>query len=246
MKLKVENISFSFDEKQILKDVNFDVEEGEFITILGHSGCGKSTLLNIIAGILENKAGKIFVDDCEVKGITERFSYMPQDDLLLPWKTVLENISLWDKIHKPKGNNKLNVERKIKLIEEFGLKGYENKFPRHLSGGMKQRVAFLRTALCNTDIWLLDEPFGALDVMTRQQMQDWLLEIKQKINKTMILVTHDIDEAIYLSDRIFILGGNGGIILKEIKIKDTMKSRIQLAENIHIKDEIYKTLQNNM
>ncbi len=238
MKLNVENINFSFDNKRILKNINFKVEEGQFVTFLGKSGSGKSTLLNIISGILANKIGNIYVDDAEINGMTEHFSYMTQDDLLLPWKTVIENITLYDKIH-----NNQRKENIFDLITLFGLKGYERKYPKHLSGGMKQRAAFLRTALCNSDIWLLDEPFGALDIITRQQMQDWLVAIRGEITKTMILVTHDVEEAIYLSDRIFILGGTPAEIVADIEISEDKRNRAWLFEKVALKKEIYDILK---
>ncbi len=238
MKLKLSNISFSFNDNQILKDINLNINEKEFVTILGASGCGKSTLLNIISGLRDEYSGSIYIDANEIKGISQKFSYMPQEDLLLPWKTVYENVCLWDKIHKIKSDK----EYVISLIKEFGLDGYANKYPRHLSGGMKQRVAFLRTALCDTDIWLLDEPFGALDVITRKQMQEWLKQVRKKFDKTMVLVTHDVDEAIYLSDRIFVLGQKPATIIEEIDIKNINKNSISDC-NI-LKDNIYNILNN--
>ncbi len=248
MKLKIENLNFSFDNEKILNDINFTIAENEFISILGYSGCGKSTLLNIIAGLIEKSSGKIYVDGNKVDGISEHFSYMPQQDLLLPWKNIYQNVSLWNKIHKKNKRGKSIAKEKSdieRLIKEFGLDGYSNKFPKHLSGGMKQRVAFLRTALCNADIWLLDEPFAALDVITRSQMQEWLLDIRKKINKTMLLVTHDVDEAIYLSDRILILGNRPSSIVEQINLGESNRNRTWLFKQTELKEHIYENLSKN-
>ena len=240
MKLKVEKMSISFEQRQILQDVDFQVQKGEFVAIIGPSGCGKSTLLNILAGFLDRETGKVFVDDAEVPGISSHFAYMPQNDLLLPWKTIIDNVCLYGKIHHCVSDAK---KKALKEFETFGLKGYENAYPNELSGGMRQRAAFLRTALCDADILLLDEPFGALDVITRNDMQDWLLNLRKELNRTMLLVTHDIEEAIYLADRILVLGDSPAHICEEIDLKDCIKSREWLYDQGELKKKIYNMMK---
>lgn len=243
MKLSVKDMAISFDGKYILKDVSFQVKEGEFVALIGASGCGKSTLLNILAGILKSEEGTFYVDEKKVDGISSHFAYMPQDDLLLPWKNILDNVCLYGRIH---GQQKEAKKRALQEFEIFGLKGYEYAYPDELSGGMRQRAAFLRTALCSADILLLDEPFGALDVITRNEMQDWLLKLRKELNKTMLLVTHDIEEALYLADRILILGGTPASICKEICLPSQTKNREWLYEQGEMKKEIHRLLKENL
>lgn len=240
MKLKVEKMSISFEQRQILQEVDFQVQSGEFVALIGPSGCGKSTLLNILAGLLEGESGKVFVDDVEVHGISSHFAYMPQNDLLLPWKTIIDNVCLYGKIHHCVKEAK---DKALKEFEIFGLKGYEHAYPNELSGGMRQRAAFLRTALCEADILLLDEPFGALDVITRNDMQDWLLNLRKELDRTMILVTHDIEEAIYLADRILVLGDSPAHICEEIDLRDCIKSREWLYDQGELKKKIYNIMK---
>lgn len=208
MKLEVSGLSFSYSDREVIRDLNFQIKEGEFVSILGASGCGKSTILKLLTGVRKPSSGKILVDGEEIKGMTGHFAYMPQNDLLFPWKNILDNVCLYGRIH---GGLDQAREEAMKNMEAFGLGGYEKSYPSSLSGGMRQRAAFLRTALCQSDILLLDEPFGALDVITRGEMQDWLLSMRETMNRTVLLVTHDMDEAIYLSDRILILSGCSGI-----------------------------------
>ena len=240
MKLRVEDLSLSYEGKPVLSGVSFHAEEGEFVTFLGPSGCGKSTMLNILAGLWKADEGMVFVDDKAVNGVTDHFAYMPQSDLLLPWKTILENVTLYGALHH---DRKHAEEEALKEFPRFGLEGYENAYPAELSGGMRQRAAFLRTALCSADIMLLDEPFGALDVITREDMQDWLLSLRSKLNRTTILVTHDVDEALYLSDRILILSHNPATIAREIDLRGVAKSRAWLYNQIDLRREIYALLR---
>ena len=241
MKLKVENVSCSFGGSIIMKDVNIEAEKGQFVSILGPSGCGKSTLLNIISGVFEGDSGDVFVDGQKLGGISEHFAYMPQQDLLFPWKNILENVCLYGKIN----GCYQEVKRKaLDNFEKFGLAGYEKKYPIQLSGGMRQRAAFLRTAMSNAEILLLDEPFGALDVITRGQMQDWLMDIKGNLNRTIVMVTHDIDEAIYLSDKIYVLAGKPAGVVDEILIDGKDRNKEWLFGQQQLKNSIYKLLQN--
>ena len=234
MKLHIDGLSASFDGQPILSNVSFGVEEGEFVSILGPSGCGKSTILNILAGVVTPQSGTITVDGQPLRQPGEHFAYMPQEDLLLPWKTIMDNVCLYGTIHKQKAQAREKV---------FGLQGYEQAYPDELSGGMRQRAAFLRTALCHADILLLDEPFGALDVITRSDMQDWLAPMRSQLGKTTLLVTHDIDEAIYLSDKILILNGRPASIKKEIVLTEQPRSREWLYAQGALRTDIYKLLR---
>ena len=238
MKLTVKNINFRYaiDRRMVLQDISFDVKEGEFISILGPSGCGKSTMLKVLTGILKGYTGEICVDGTKVSGISPHFAYMPQNDLLLPWKTILDNICLYNEIHHTK---KTALEKARELMEKFGLEGCEDKYPDQLSGGMRQRAAFLRTTFCEADIYLLDEPFGALDVITRAEMQDWLHGLCESLNKTILLVTHDTDEAIYLSDRILIMGRDVKGIKEEIEVTQSHRDRQWLYSQIQLRSRIH-------
>lgn len=239
MKLSIKDLSITFENKKILDNLNLEIDDNEFVAILGPSGCGKSTLLNIIAGVLKADSGAVFVDENKVNGISSHFAYMPQEDLLLPWKTILDNVTLYGKIHH---QTKASKEKALSELSTFGLQGYENSYPHELSGGMRQRAAFLRTALCNAEMMLLDEPFGALDIITRNEMQDWLLALRSKLNQSILLVTHDIDEALYLADRIVILSGSPAQVTKTIDLKEVHKSRDWLFSQSELKKELYELL----
>lgn len=240
MNLKVNHLNFSYTDKTVIRDLSFEAKDGEFISILGPSGCGKSTLLNVLAGILKPQSGQILIDGKEIQGINGQFAYMPQNDLLFPWKTILDNVCLYGEIHHKK--NEMREEARAQLAR-FGLEGCENKYPAELSGGMRQRAAFLRTTLCEAGIFLLDEPFGALDVITRGDMQDWLRELCRNVKRTILLVTHDTDEAIYLSDRILILGEPGEGIRREIVIQEKDRTREWLYEQGQLRAEIHHIIK---
>ena len=240
MRLNVNHLYFSYTDQEIIRDLSFEVKDGEFVSILGPSGCGKSTLLNVLAGILQPQRGEILIDGERKEGISGHFAYMPQNDLLLPWKTILDNVCLYGEIHHRKDQMK---ELARKQMAQFGLQGCENKYPDELSGGMRQRAAFLRTTLCEAGIYLLDEPFGALDVITRGDMQDWLRTLCSSLKKTILLVTHDTDEAIYLSDRILILGVPGEGIREEICIAEGERTRDWLYEQGSLRSKIHRIIK---
>ncbi len=240
MKLKVSNLNFSYADKTVIRNLSFEVKDGEFISILGPSGCGKSTLLNILAGILQPQEGEILIDGIRVSKMSRSFAYMPQNDLLLPWKTILDNVCLYGEIHHCREQMKESAREKMAL---FGLEGCEDKYPDELSGGMRQRAAFLRTTLCEADIYLLDEPFGALDVITRGDMQDWLRELCSTLKKTILLVTHDTDEAIYLSDRILVMGEPGEGIRGEIAVEQQNRTREWLYEQGELRAGIHHMIK---
>lgn len=191
-----------------MESVDISANAGEFVSIIGPSGCGKSTLLNIIAGLDVADGGAVEMDGDASRKRLGSIGYMQQKDLLLPWRSVLDNTVLGLELH---GLSKKQARlRALELMETFGLKGFEKQYPFALSGGMRQRAAFLRTMLLDQDVILLDEPFGALDALTRVQMQEWLLELWESLNKTIILITHDVDEAILLSDRVYVLTARPG------------------------------------
>jgi putative hydroxymethylpyrimidine transport system ATP-binding protein len=206
--LTINQLSYSFTaERQIFEQVTIDVKAGEFVSIIGASGSGKSTLFKLISGLLEPTHGEIQINGQKHRNRLGKVGYMPQRDLLLPWRTVLDNVLLPVEVMKE------NKQQKISEIHEwlsrFGLAEYEKAFPHEISGGMRQRVAFLRTILTGHDLLLLDEPFGALDSLTKRNMHSWLLELLGDLKKTIVFITHDLEEAILLSDRIYLIGDNG-------------------------------------
>ena len=191
----------------VLAGVSITVSQGEFVSIIGPSGCGKSTLLNIIAGLDQPDSGTVALDEGLEESVASdrlgRIGYMQQKDLLLPWRTVLDNAALGLELQ---GIPRRQARRRaLEMTDVFGLKGFENQYPFTLSGGMRQRAAFLRTMMLDQGVVLLDEPFGALDALTRVQMQEWLMDLWSNLGKTIILITHDVDEALLLSDRVYVL-----------------------------------------
>jgi putative hydroxymethylpyrimidine transport system ATP-binding protein len=209
--LSIKELSFAFQNnggsKSIFQKISMDVKAGEFVSVIGASGSGKSTLFKLIAGLLEPNEGQIGIDGQQPEKRLGKVGYMPQKDLLLPWRTVVENVFL------PMELANENKQRKLTEIREwlsrFGLAEYENAYPHELSGGMKQRVAFLRTIMTGKNLLLLDEPFGALDSLTKRNMHTWLLELWGDLQKTVLFITHDLEEAILLSDRIYLLPSAG-------------------------------------
>lgn len=219
--LVVENVSRVFPAPdggvvEALVGADLRVREGEFISLIGPSGCGKSTLFNLIAGLDEPSSGRILIDGVARNGQQGLVGYMLQKDLLLPWRTVLDNVVLGLEISGVKRRDAYEIARP--LLDTYGLGGFADRYPGQLSGGMKQRAALLRTILFNRDVILLDEPFGALDAQTREHMQEWLLDLWDDFKKTVLFVTHDIDEAIYLSDRVFVMSARPGRIVTEMTI----------------------------
>ncbi|MGI6209147.1 MAG: ABC transporter ATP-binding protein [Anaerolineae bacterium] len=188
---------------QALDGVTLGADEGEFVSIVGPSGSGKTTLFNLICGLSRPDSGQIFIQGREMRGQRGQVAYMPQKDVLLPWRTLLQNVLLGAEVD---GQPMLQARQEaLALMPEFGLEGFEDRYPHELSGGMRQRAALLRTYLFHRDVLLLDEPFGALDALTRRQMQVWLMGVWEEHRKTILFVTHDVDEAVFLSDRIYAL-----------------------------------------
>ena len=219
-KLYVDNVNMAFKTAtgvfEALGPVTLSIPSGRFVSLIGPSGCGKSTIFNIIAGLLEPTGGKVLIDGVDATGTIGRVGYMLQKDLLLPWRSVLDNVILGMEIQGvPLREARV---RALSLLQRYGLSGFEYLYPSTLSGGMRQRAALLRTLLFDTDVILLDEPFGALDAQTKLQMQEWLMQLWSDFGKTVLFVTHDIEEAIYLSDEVHVMGSRPGRILESIPI----------------------------
>lgn len=227
--LKVEGVSKSFDGEKIIENISLELKKGELVSLLGVSGGGKTTLFNVIAGLIQPDEGHIFLESNEgnVEEITGKpgmISYMLQKDLLLPYKTIVDNVALPLVIKGMKKAEARNVASDY--FEQFGLMGTQRKYPAQLSGGMKQRAALLRTYLLSEKVALLDEPFSALDMLTKGAVHEWYLDVMDQIQFSTIFITHDIDEAILLSDRIYLLTGKPGTITKEIVLKEPKPRRM--------------------
>ena len=242
--LEVKGVSKSFDGEEIIRNISLKLKEGEIVSLLGVSGGGKTTLFNIIAGLSTPDAGNIYLEGQEITGKPGNISYMLQKDLLLPYRTLVDNVALPLTI---RGMKKSEAREKAAgYFEEFGLEGAQKKYPAEISGGMKQRAALLRTYLFSEKVALLDEPFSALDMLTKASVHEWYLEVMEKIKLSTLFITHDIDEAILLSDRIYLLTGKPGSITKEIVIKEPKprKKDFNLSENfLQYKREIISHLE---
>lgn len=228
--LDIKNLSYSFGNNPILKDINIHVNENEMVAIVGSSGVGKSTLFNLIAGVLKKQTGKITINGSE--DYIGKVAYMLQKDLLFEHKTIINNVILPLTIAKI--DKKEALEEGNKILKQFNLDKYANKYPQQLSGGMRQRVALIRTYMFKKNIFLLDEAFSALDAITKKELHKWYLDLKKEFNLTTLLITHDIEEAVFLSDRIYILGNKPGEIIEEIKIE------INPNEDIDVQRLFYK------
>jgi ABC-type nitrate/sulfonate/bicarbonate transport system ATPase subunit len=214
--LELRAVTKTFGETTALAGLEASIAPGEFVTLVGPSGCGKSTLFNIVAGLEAPDPGGILRfegNSCHAADLLGRVSFMPQSDLLLPWRNVVDNAILAlevEGVKRPEARAKAR-----KMLPEFGLAGFEKQYPHQLSGGMRQRVALMRTFLFERDLMLLDEPFGALDALTRAMMQRWLLEVWQTYRRTILFITHDVDEAIFLGDRVLVMTARPGSVKLE-------------------------------
>ncbi len=220
--LKAENICKNFENNHVLNDVSITLNQGEIVSLLGISGSGKTTLFNVLSGIYKPDGGQVFLHGADITGVPGKISYMLQKDLLLPYKRIIDNVSLPLLLSGTK-----KKEARLKASEyfaEFGLDGTQYNYPAELSGGMRQRAALLRTYLASEGVALLDEPFSALDTITKSSIHKWYLDVMKKIDLSTVFITHDIDEAILLSDRIYILAGKPARITDEIVI-DVPKPR---------------------
>ena len=219
----------------VLDRVSIDIRSGSWATIIGPSGCGKTTFLKIMAGLLQPDSGRILTDVGEGDP-REQIAYMPQSDTLLPWRTALDNAILASEIDgRPREEARAKAKR---LFARFGLAGFEALYPAELSGGMRQRLALIRTFLAHREVLLLDEPLGSLDALTRATLQDWLLSVWEELGKTILLVTHDVEEAILLSDRIHLLSARPAHVRKEFTV-EFPRPRSRTAEPlVKLKGEI--------
>ena len=214
--LELRKVSKTFGSVKALEDLEVAIRPGELVTVVGPSGCGKSTLFNILAGLEEPDPGNILrykSQSSSASDLLGQVSFMPQRDLLLPWRNVVDNAILALEVE---GMSRSQARQQaMDMLPEFGLAGFEAQYPNQLSGGMRQRVALMRTFLFKRDLMLLDEPFGALDALTRTMMQRWLLDVWQKHRRTVLFITHDVDEAIFLGDRVLVMTARPGRVKLE-------------------------------
>ncbi|WP_025783938.1 ABC transporter ATP-binding protein [Sporosarcina sp. D27] len=240
--LILENLSKSYGQNHVLQDITLSVKEGEFVSIVGPSGSGKSTIFQLIGGLYTPDSGTISLDGSVLNNSRGHISYMPQSPALFPWRSVLQNVELSAEI----AGTKQDRTKTLELIKSAGLTGYEDAYPNELSGGMKQRVSFIRSLNAPQSIICLDEPFSALDEFTRLEMQQWLLSIWETYKKSILFITHDIDEALFLSDRIIVLSDKPAIVKKEITVPfDRPRSEELLMSDpfLILKRKIYNLLR---
>ncbi|MGS1117741.1 ABC transporter ATP-binding protein [Castellaniella sp. UC4442_H9] len=242
--IHIENVGKKFGNLEVLQGIDLEVRKGEFLVLLGASGCGKSTLINLIAGFTPPTSGRILVNGHEVKDVDPSSGMVFQQYALFPWMTVIENVAFGLKL---RGVGKREREaHAMKYIEMVGLTDFVHAFPKALSGGMRQRVSIARVLANDPDVILLDEPFAALDAMTRQVLQEQLVSIYEKSQKTIVFITHSIDEAILLSTRIVILGAHPGRVVQDIHndLPHPRNADVQLSEKYTgLKSRIWATVQ---
>ena len=243
--LAFDQVSFNYHSgNAVLDRLSFHVRQGEFISIIGVSGSGKSTIFRLVTGLDEPLAGVISLNGKPNVNRLGEVGYMPQEDLLLPWRTIVENAALPLEFS---GISKKDAREKVlPLLSDFGLVGTADKYPDELSGGMKQRVAFLRATLSGNELLLLDEPFSALDAITKLSMQEWLIAQWEKLQSTVLFITHDVDEALFLSDRIFMLKNTPVDSFDEIEVplsRPRKRSDLHLPEMLALKERLLETLR---
>ncbi|MGP4071765.1 ABC transporter ATP-binding protein [Piscibacillus sp. B03] len=239
--LEIQNVSQSFGDIHVLDGISLSVSEGEFVSVLGPSGSGKSTLFGIIGGLINPNFGDILLNGKSIKGKRGSISYTPQTSSLLPWRTILDNVLLGQELS---GKKDINLAKN--MIERAGLKDYEGAYPHELSGGMKQRASFIRSVISPQSLILLDEPFSALDEFTRTDMQKWLLSMWEENTRSILFVTHNIEEAIFLSDRIIILSPRPATVLEEYKVpfeRPRQEELLLTEEFLQFKKEIYQQMK---
>lgn len=250
--LTLENVSHHyFSEKDYTKaivNISCSINEGEFVSILGPSGCGKSTVLSIIAGIIQPTKGKVLLKNGPISETKLAIGYMLQQDYLFPWKTIIENVLLGPKIAKTV--TKQTRDQALTLLEEVGLKDVADAYPHSLSGGMRQRASLVRTLITNPEILLLDEPFSALDYLTKLKLENLVSKLLKTYHKTAVLVTHDIGEAISMSDRIILMDSGPGTISKTFEVPIELREETPFLVRRHPKyqglfDKIWTELNKN-
>lgn len=245
---RVSHYYFSKDTyTKAIDSISFSAEEGEFLALLGPSGCGKSTLLSIISGIMKQTEGNVRIDGRDIRESEKEIGYMLQQDYLFPWKTILENVLIGPTINKKKQTEDLR-QQASRLLKEVGLPQVENKYPGELSGGMRQRAALVRTLITEPKILLLDEPFSALDFQTKLNLEDLVSNLLKMYRKTAILVTHDIGEAIAMSDRIIMMDANPGRIAKIYEVPAPLREALPFHARKHpeyqaLFDQIWNELE---
>ena len=214
--LRLDHVSKSFDSTVALMPTTIDIANGAFVSIVGPSGCGKSTLFNIIAGLIKPDDGTVTINGLSMTGAKGHVGYMLQKDLLVPWRTVEDNIIMAAHLTR-RVTAKDRAEARY-VAEQYGLGGFLRHYPAALSGGMRQRVAFMRTLVTHQPLLLLDEPFGALDAQTRLEMQQWLMRVWRDTDRTVLFITHDVDESIFLSDRIIVMSPRPGGLIADLEV----------------------------
>ena len=245
--LTFQNVSFQYQEdaQPMLRELSFQVEVGEFVSVIGHSGCGKSTIFRLVNRLLEPQGGEIFVDGKNIRALKNYCGYMPQQDLLFPWRTVADNVRLPLEIRG--GMSKAEMNEKVQsTLQTVGLGNWGKKSPSELSGGMRQRAAFARTVLTGSDLLLLDEPFSALDYLTRLNMREWLLEQWEKEQKTVLFITHDVEEALFLSSRILVVEDTPITHLRSIEVPAEYPRNMEMLRNpeiLQLKEELIGLLR---
>jgi nitrate/nitrite transport system ATP-binding protein len=254
--LRIENVGMSFPTKQgafvALRDVNLDVARGEFITMIGHSGCGKSTLLNLVAGLTTPTSGVLLLDGRELKGPGPERAVVFQNHSLLPWMTCQENVGLAvERVFGATESKAQLRDRSLAALDLVGLTHAKDKRPGEISGGMKQRVGIARALAMEPKMLLMDEPFGALDALTRAKLQDELMKIVATTGSTVMMVTHDVDEAVLLSDRIVMLTNGPAATIGEVlsvplpPVREQFRARLEMAHNadyLHAREAVLEFL----
>lgn len=244
--LDFQDISFCYPNEDffMVKNLSFHVDKKEFVCLIGASGCGKSTIFRLINGLEQPQSGQIIMNGTPIQKLKNYSAYMPQKDLLFPWRTIEKNICLPMELQKiSKEEQKKRCEE---VLKEAGLLEYSRKYPRNLSGGMKQRVSFARTLLTGSELLLLDEPFSALDFLTRVDMQEWLLKQWEHFHKTILFITHDVEEAIFLSKTIYVIQERPISSMEKITVPlDYPRNRamLQKKEIVELKESLIQKLR---
>jgi putative hydroxymethylpyrimidine transport system ATP-binding protein len=245
--LTFDHVTFTYDKdpEPVIRDLSFMIKEGEFVSLIGTSGCGKSTIFRLVNQLLSPSSGRILVDGNDIRGQKNYCGYMPQHDLLFPWRDVIGNVKLPLEIRG--GFSKLQMDQMAReALKTVGLSGWEKKSPKELSGGMRQRAAFARTTLTGCDLMLLDEPFSALDYLTRLSMREWLLDQWEKERKTILFITHDVEEAVFLSNRILIVEDRPITHLRSVDVPvgyPRTRASMHTPEVAELKDQLIDLLR---
>lgn len=247
--LEFQNVSFQYegDALPMMENLSFSVGEGEFISIIGASGCGKSTIFRLINGLEKLQQGQILVNGSPIGEQKQYSAFMPQKDLLFPWRTIEKNICLPMELA-----GVAREEQDIRcgeVLEQVGLSEYRKKYPKDLSGGMKQRVSFARTLLSGADMLLLDEPFSALDYLTRVEMQEWLLHQWEHFHKTILFITHDVEEAVFLSQKIFVIQDRPFRTMEQVEVPLSYprdRSDLKKPEVVELKEQLIGKLRRSV